>query len=50
MLDSGISLYVRTSRGLFAVVLFTRKRFDVDAALAFTREVFRAEAIEHASF
>jgi S-adenosylmethionine decarboxylase len=50
LIDSGISLYVWTSRRFFAVVLFTCKRFDVEAALAFTRESFRAEAIEHASF
>jgi S-adenosylmethionine decarboxylase len=50
LIDSGISLYVWTSRRFFAVVLFTCKRFDADAALDFTRDFFRAEAIEHASF
>jgi len=50
LIDSGISLYVWTTRRFFAVVLFTCKRFDVHAALAFTRELFRAEAIEHSSF
>jgi S-adenosylmethionine decarboxylase len=50
LIDSGISLYVWTSRRFFAVVLFTCKRFDADAALAYTREFFAAEAIEHASF
>lgn len=50
LVDSGISLYVWTSRRFFAVVLFTCKRFEVDEALAFTREFFRADALAHASF
>jgi hypothetical protein len=40
LIDSGISLYVWTSARFLAVVLFTCKAFDPDAALAFTREFF----------
>jgi S-adenosylmethionine decarboxylase len=50
LIDSGISLYVWTSRRFFAVVLFTCRPFAIDAALDFTRGFFRAEAMEHASF
>ena len=50
LIDSGISLYVWSARGFFAVVLFTCKRFDVDRALAFTREFFCATELEHESF
>jgi S-adenosylmethionine decarboxylase len=50
LIDSGISLYVWSERGFFAVVLFTCKRFDVESALAFTREFFCASELEHASF
>jgi hypothetical protein len=40
LIDSGISLYVWTSARFLAVVLFTCKAFDVDAAVAYTREFF----------
>jgi S-adenosylmethionine decarboxylase len=50
LIDSGISLYVWTGQRFFAAVLFTCKRFEVEAALAFTRTWFRAAQTEHCSF
>jgi len=50
LIDSGISLYVWSARRFFAVVLFTCKRFDVERALAFTREFFVASEMEHSGF
>jgi S-adenosylmethionine decarboxylase len=50
LIDSGISLYVWSKRRFFAAVLFTCKNFDGTAALEFTREFFRARAIEHRGF
>lgn len=39
LIDSGISLYV-----------WSKKRFDVEAALDFTRTFFAAQELEHRSF
>jgi S-adenosylmethionine/arginine decarboxylase-like enzyme len=50
LIDSGISLYVWTEAHFFAVVLFTCKLFDVDTALAYTREQLRAARLVHESF
>ena len=50
LIDSGISLYVWSQKQFFAAVLFTCKKFDVDAALAFTRAYFDATEIEHREF
>jgi S-adenosylmethionine decarboxylase len=50
LIDSGISLYVWSARGFFAVVLFTCKRFSVARALEFTRRFFSATELEHRSF
>lgn len=50
LIDSGISLYVWTSAGFFACVLFTCKAFDADKAISFAAEYFGASEIEHASF
>ena len=50
LIDSGISLYVWTTRGFFAVVLFTCKRFAVERALDFTRRFFCASELEYQSF
>jgi hypothetical protein len=50
LIDSGISLYVWSSKRFFAAVLFTCKVFDSDAALQFTREFFGANDIEHRAF
>jgi hypothetical protein len=50
LIDSGISLYVWSAKRFFAVVLFTCKRFDVDAAVAFTQRFFDSQAVEHCSF
>ncbi len=40
LVDSGISAYVWTSRRFVSVLLYTCKRFDEQAALAYTREHF----------
>jgi S-adenosylmethionine/arginine decarboxylase-like enzyme len=50
LIDSGISLYVWSEKRFFAAVLFTCKRFDVNAALNFTRQYFAATDIEHRQF
>ena len=50
LIDSGISLYVWSRKRFFAAVLFTCKKFDVGAALVFTKAHFGARDIEHRSF
>ena len=40
LVDSGISLYVWSSARFFSAILYTCKRFDERAAVAFTREYF----------
>ncbi len=50
LIDSGISLYVWSQKRFFATVLFTCKRFDVNAALNFTRDYFKAAELEHRPF
>lgn len=50
LIDSGISLYVWSSKRFFAVVLFTCKRFDEVRAVGFTRDFFSATTLEHSSF
>jgi hypothetical protein len=50
LIDSGISLYVWSPKRFFAAVLFTCKRFDVNAALNFTRSYFAATELEHRPF
>jgi S-adenosylmethionine decarboxylase len=50
LIDSGISLYVWSPKQFFAAVLFTCKRFDVNAALNFTRSYFAATELEHRPF
>lgn len=50
LIDSGISLYVWSKRRFFAVVLFTCKAFDAQAALEFSRTFFSAHEIDHREF
>jgi hypothetical protein len=50
LIDSGISLYVWSKQRFFAAVLFTCKKFEVGAALVFTKSHFGARDIEHRSF
>jgi hypothetical protein len=50
LIDSGISLYVWSKQRFFAAVLFTCKRFEVGAALVFTKAHFGARDIEHRAF
>jgi S-adenosylmethionine decarboxylase len=50
LIDSGISLYVWSRKRFFAVVLFTCKGFDLNAALQFTRKFFVARDLEHRPF
>ena len=40
LIDSGISIYIWSASSFLAVVLFTCKAFDADAAIAFTRKYF----------
>jgi hypothetical protein len=41
---------VWSQKRFFATLLFTFKRFDVNAALNFTRDYFKATDIEHRPF
>jgi S-adenosylmethionine decarboxylase len=50
LIDSGISLYVWSKRRFFAVVLFTCKTFDDNAALDFTQKFFESTELEHREF
>jgi len=50
LIDSGIALYVWTQRRFFSTVIYTCKRFDVEAALRFTHDFFGASGTEHAAF
>lgn len=50
LIDSGISLYVWSNQRFFATVLFSCRRFDVAAALQFTRNYFGTVQLEHNSF
>ncbi len=50
LIDSGISLYVWSEKRFFATVLFTCKRFDINAALTFTRDFFNATDLAHRPF
>ena len=50
LIDSGISLYVWSSKKFFAAVLFTCKAFDTERAVSYTTECFGASEIEHRLF
>ncbi|UCC44217.1 MAG: hypothetical protein JSU65_14080 [Candidatus Zixiibacteriota bacterium] len=51
LIDSGISLYIWTQIRFFSIVLYSCKEFDVQAALAFTRDFFKVSTeIEYMSF
>lgn len=50
LIDSGISLYVWTQRRFFALVLFSCKRFDGEAAVACVRERLGATETVDQSF
>ena len=50
LIDSGISVYVWTSARFVATVLFTCKRFDEAAAVAFTKEFFDLTDVESQGF
>lgn len=50
LVDSGISLYAWTAARFLAVVLFTCKRFDETAALAYTSEFFALRDLESQAF
>ena len=43
LIDSGISAYFWTGPGFFSLLLYTCKGFDMDAAVAFTRDDFGIE-------
>ncbi|MCG8572221.1 MAG: S-adenosylmethionine decarboxylase [Spirochaetes bacterium] len=50
LIDSGISLYVWSSKKFFAVVLFTCKIFDKEQAVQFTKNFFQSPELEFQSF
>lgn len=50
LIDSGISLYVWSSKQFFATVLFTCKEFNAEAAIKYTSEFFGASQIEYKEF
>ena len=50
LIDSGISLYVWSQAKFFAVVLFTCKAFDENAALEFTQTYFSTTKLVHKAF
>lgn len=50
LIDSGVSLYVWSSQRFLALVLFTCKSFDADAAVEFTRNYFTMTDTEHQQF
>ena len=50
LIDSGISIYVWSSARFLAVVLFTCKAFDSEAAIAFTENYFSMTESESKSF
>ncbi|GIL25385.1 S-adenosylmethionine decarboxylase [Actinocatenispora comari] len=50
LIDSGISLYVWTTKRFLAMVMFTCKRFDEAAAVRFTNEFFAMAQTEHQGF
>lgn len=43
LVDSGLSLYVWSAARFFSAILYTCKRFDEAAAVAFTREFFAVQ-------
>lgn len=43
LIDSGISGYFWTARRFLSVVVYTCRKFDADAAAAFTREFFEID-------
>jgi hypothetical protein len=42
LIDSGISAYIWSQRQFFSIVLYTCKGFDEQAAIAYTKDFFRA--------
>ena len=50
LIDSGISIYIWSSSQFLAVVLFTCKEFNADAAITFTKEFFVMPEVESNSF
>jgi S-adenosylmethionine decarboxylase len=50
LIDSGISLYVWSAQKFFAVVLFTCKEFDSEAAITYTHDFFSVTEIESHEF
>src|SRR5215813_9186579 len=50
LIDSGISVYVWPARRFLSVIAFTCKAFDVDTAVAWTREFFAMTDLVHEEF
>lgn len=50
LIDSGISLYIWSQQRFLALILFTCKAFDPDAALTFTKNFFAMTDTTHQQF
>lgn len=50
LIDSGVSLYIWSTQRFLALVLFTCKKFDANAAVDFTRNYFAMTDTEHLQF
>jgi S-adenosylmethionine decarboxylase len=50
LIDSGIALYVWSAPRFLSLVVFTCKRFDVEAAVSFSRDFFAMTDAAHHEF
>jgi len=50
LVDSGISIYVWTNAKFISVLIYTCKKFDPKAALAFTKNFFKIKKMESMEF
>ncbi|OGT39794.1 MAG: hypothetical protein A3F12_04530 [Gammaproteobacteria bacterium RIFCSPHIGHO2_12_FULL_38_14] len=50
LIDSGISAYIWSKDKFFSIIIYTCKHFASEAAIAFTKEYFKSQEIEHMSF
>jgi S-adenosylmethionine decarboxylase len=50
LIDSGISVYVWTSKKFFSIIIYTCKSFDEQQATAVTKKFFAAEEVETMAF
>ena len=50
LIDSGISVYVWENAKFLSVVIYTCKQFDIEPAIAFTKQFFDVAALEQLEF